>query len=85
MYAYPSLGRRHDAFNHHHLYDHCDIFGADPTCDRPALAEKFYVIINVINHHDAIFQDPDGQKAKILSRWSQIANYFKGYDHRLAL
>ena len=47
-----------------------------------ALAEKLYVIINM-HHHDAIFQDPDGQKAKFIAQWSQIATYFKGYDHRL--
>jgi len=47
-----------------------------------ALAENLYVIINM-HHHDAIFQDPDGAKARFISQWSQIAAYFNAYDHRL--
>ena len=47
-----------------------------------ALAENLYVIINM-HHHDALFTDPDGSKARFISQWAQIAAYFKGYDHRL--
>lgn len=47
-----------------------------------AHAEGLYTIINM-HHHDALFQDPDGQKSKFLSQWAQIADYFKGYDQKL--
>lgn len=47
-----------------------------------AFAENLYVIINM-HHHDAIFQDPDGAKARFISQWGQISNYFKNYDSKL--
>jgi endoglucanase len=47
-----------------------------------ALAENLYVIINM-HHHDDLFTDPEGNKARFLSQWAQIADYFKSYDHRL--
>lgn len=47
-----------------------------------AKKENLLVIINM-HHHDAIFANPDAQKAKFLSQWTQIATYFKNYDSNL--
>ncbi len=47
-----------------------------------ALAENLYVIINM-HHHNDLFQNPDGIKPRFISQWTQIAAYFKAYDHRL--
>ena len=47
-----------------------------------ALKENLYVIINM-HHHDAIFANPDAQKAKFISQWNQISSFFKNYDERI--
>jgi aryl-phospho-beta-D-glucosidase BglC (GH1 family) len=47
-----------------------------------ALNNKLHVIINM-HHHEALFADPDGQKARFLSQWSQISKYFKNYPDSL--
>ncbi|MCP9762540.1 cellulase family glycosylhydrolase [Lacihabitans soyangensis] len=47
-----------------------------------AKKENLLVIINM-HHHEAIFANPDAQKAKFLSQWTQIATFFKDYDSNL--
>ncbi|MCF8323977.1 MAG: cellulase family glycosylhydrolase [Leadbetterella sp.] len=47
-----------------------------------AKKENLLVIINM-HHHEALFANPDAQKAKFLSQWTQIATYFKDYDSNL--
>lgn len=47
-----------------------------------ALKNKLHIIINM-HHHDALMADPQGQKARFLSQWQQIANYFKDYPDSL--
>lgn len=47
-----------------------------------ALEEDLHIIINM-HHHDALFEDPAGQKDRFLSQWSQIAEYFKDYPDNL--
>ncbi len=47
-----------------------------------ALKYKLHAIINM-HHHEALFQDPDGQKARFLSQWDQIARYFRDYPDSL--
>ena len=47
-----------------------------------ALAEDLKLIINM-HHHEALFEDPDGQKQRFLSQWHQIADYFRDYPDDL--
>jgi endoglucanase len=47
-----------------------------------AKKENLLVIINM-HHHEAIFANPDAQKAKFLSQWTQIATFFRDYDSNL--
>jgi aryl-phospho-beta-D-glucosidase BglC (GH1 family) len=47
-----------------------------------ALAQKLPIIINM-HHHEALYKDPEGQHARFLSQWRQIADYFKSYPDRL--
>jgi aryl-phospho-beta-D-glucosidase BglC (GH1 family) len=47
-----------------------------------AKKENLLVVINM-HHHDAIFVNPDAQKAKFISQWNQIATFFKDYDSNL--
>ncbi len=47
-----------------------------------AIANKLYVVFNM-HHHEGIFAAPAKDKAKFLSQWAQIADYFKGYDQKL--
>ena len=47
-----------------------------------AKKENLLVIINM-HHHEAIFANPDTQKAKFISQWTQIATFFKDYDSNL--
>lgn len=47
-----------------------------------ALRYKLHVIINM-HHHDALFEDPAGQKDRFLSQWYQIAEHFKDYPDSL--
>lgn len=43
-----------------------------------ALAEDMKIIINM-HHHEALYEDPEGQKPRFLSQWEQIAEYFRDY------
>jgi endoglucanase len=47
-----------------------------------AIANKLMVIINM-HHHEGIFASPVTDKEKFLAQWTQIAEYFKGYDQNL--
>lgn len=47
-----------------------------------ALKYKLHVILNM-HHHDALFADPDGQKARFLAQWDQIARTFRDYPDSL--
>jgi aryl-phospho-beta-D-glucosidase BglC (GH1 family) len=47
-----------------------------------ALKYKLHAIINM-HHHDSLIANPDKQKARFLSQWSQIAQYFKNYPDSL--
>lgn len=47
-----------------------------------ALKNKLHIIVNM-HHHDALFEDPQGQKARFLSQWEQIATFFKDYPDSL--
>jgi len=39
-------------------------------------------IINM-HHHDALYEDPEGQKDRFLAQWEQISEYFKDYSDSL--
>jgi len=47
-----------------------------------ALRNKLHVIINM-HHHEALFANPDGQKARFLEQWNQISTFFKDYPDSL--
>lgn len=47
-----------------------------------ALKNKLHIIVNM-HHHEALFDDPDGQKERFLSMWSQIGEHFKDYSDSL--
>lgn len=47
-----------------------------------ALKYKLHAIINM-HHHEALIADPEGQKARFLSQWNQIAQYFSTYPDSL--
>lgn len=47
-----------------------------------ALNNGLHAIINM-HHHDALFDDPDGQKARFLAQWKQISEFFKDYPDSL--
>ena len=47
-----------------------------------ALDNDLHIIVNM-HHHEALFEDPDGQKERFLSQWNQIATYFKDYPDKL--
>lgn len=47
-----------------------------------ALQHHLQVIINM-HHHDELMNDPDGQKARFVSMWKQITQYFSGYSDSL--
>ncbi|MEY2894442.1 MAG: hypothetical protein RIS42_161 [Bacteroidota bacterium] len=47
-----------------------------------AISKHLYVIINM-HHHEDLFTNPSGSKARFISQWQQIAEYFKGYDNHL--
>ncbi len=47
-----------------------------------AIEHNLYIIVNM-HHHEALFENPAGEKARFLSQWSQIANYFKDYPENL--
>lgn len=47
-----------------------------------ALENKLHIIVNM-HHHEALFEDPAGQKERFLSQWNQIATYFQDYPDTL--
>ncbi len=47
-----------------------------------ALKNKLHIIVNM-HHHEALFDDPVGQKERFLSMWSQIATHFHDYPDSL--
>lgn len=47
-----------------------------------ALNNGLYAIINM-HHHEALFEDPDGQKDRFLAQWKQISAFFKDYPDSL--
>ncbi len=47
-----------------------------------ALRYKLHVIINM-HHHEALYNDPAGQKERFLSQWYQIADHFRSYPDSL--
>jgi endoglucanase len=47
-----------------------------------ALKYKLHVIINM-HHHDSLFANPEGQKARFLAQWQQIAQFFRSYPDSL--
>ena len=46
------------------------------------LNNGMFAIINM-HHHDVLYDDPDGQKARFLSQWKQISEFFKDYPDSL--
>ena len=55
-------------------------FSRIKTVVDKAIAEDLRIIINM-HHHDLLLSDPVGQKARFLSQWRQIADFFKDYDN----
>lgn len=47
-----------------------------------ALSQKLLVVLNM-HHHEALYADPDGQRARFLSQWRQIAGQFAAYPDSL--
>lgn len=47
-----------------------------------AIKYDLYIIVNM-HHHDALFEDPEGEKERFLSQWNQIADYFRDYPDNL--
>lgn len=47
-----------------------------------ALKYKLHIIINM-HHHEALYEDPAGQKDRFLSQWYQIADHFKNHSDSL--
>ena len=47
-----------------------------------ALNSGLHAIINM-HHHDALFDNPDAQKARFLAQWKQISEFFKDYPDSL--
>jgi aryl-phospho-beta-D-glucosidase BglC (GH1 family) len=47
-----------------------------------ALNNGLYAIINM-HHHDALFENPENEKARFLAQWEQISEYFAGYPDSL--
>jgi endoglucanase len=47
-----------------------------------ALGQNLMIIINM-HHHEELYANPEGQKERFLSQWSQIAEYFKDYPQEL--
>ncbi len=47
-----------------------------------ALNNGLIAIMNM-HHHEALFDNPDGQKARFLAQWKQISEFFKDYPDDL--
>ncbi len=46
------------------------------------LENKLLAVINM-HHHEALFEDPDGEKDRFLAQWEQISTHFKDYPDSL--
>ena len=46
------------------------------------LHNGLYAIINM-HHHEALYEDPDGQKERFLKQWKQISEFFADYPDQL--
>ena len=47
-----------------------------------ALNNGLYAIINM-HHHEALYEDPEGQKERFLAQWEQISDFFRDYPDSL--
>jgi aryl-phospho-beta-D-glucosidase BglC (GH1 family) len=47
-----------------------------------ALRYNLHIIVNM-HHHEALYENPSVQKARFLSQWYQIGDYFKAYSDKL--
>ena len=47
-----------------------------------ALKNNLHIIVNM-HHHEALYEDPVGQKERFLSMWDQIATHFQNYSDSL--
>jgi aryl-phospho-beta-D-glucosidase BglC (GH1 family) len=47
-----------------------------------ALRYGLHIVFNM-HHHEALYEDPAGQKDRFLSQWDQIANHFQDYPDSL--
>ncbi len=47
-----------------------------------ALNNGLYAIINM-HHHEALFENPDGQKERFMAQWKQISEYYTAYPDQL--
>lgn len=47
-----------------------------------ALNNGLYALINM-HHHEALYENPNDQKARFLSQWKQISEFFKDYPDSL--
>ncbi len=47
-----------------------------------ALKYKLHIIVNM-HHHDSLYENPEEEKARFLSQWSQIAQHFQDYPDSL--
>ncbi|NQU87440.1 MAG: cellulase family glycosylhydrolase [Mariniphaga sp.] len=47
-----------------------------------ALNNGLYAIINM-HHHEALYENPTGNKARFMSQWEQISEFFKDYPDNL--
>lgn len=47
-----------------------------------ALKNQLHIIINM-HHHDALIENPAGQKTRFLSQWKQISEFFSSYTDSL--
>lgn len=47
-----------------------------------ALKNQLHIIINM-HHHDALIENPAGQKPRFLMQWKQISEFFSGYSDSL--
>lgn len=59
-----------------------DFLGRIQEVVDKAIQHDLHIIVNM-HHHDALFEDPAGQKERFISQWSQIAEYFKEYPDLL--
>lgn len=59
-----------------------DFMGRIKQVVDSALKNQLHIIINM-HHHDALFENPAGQKPRFLSQWKQISEFFSTYSDSL--